>query len=483
MDNDKELTAAEKIAASEQLFKVINSKERWKESVERQLSVAEEVIGNIRDKVEKSGKLIEIAVGSATEHKVTIITTELEFASTIRQTGVEAKILCSVGAGNIRNYQPLKDEKIIITTDNNDRENDSIKVVAAAAEELRAKGAIVHIITPAEKGGFNDIGTIKERLEPALARIAADTGREWKVNRVAAKYRESNPQQVTMFENEIRLLERLAPDSFEKVLSICEQKGLEQATSEAFKTNEDAVSKHMSEALLNFDWRARYPHKKDTEAVKDFYGNEVSSANELLRAVAQDKDVLRYIDKNDEYPDRIEMITGKALETEGIKLADFSNKYTIAAITEEHKLEQPETTAKFFAAATELQKFAEHKTEAMLKVYDGNGMSEAAAFAGSEVKAAIQHKVSNNLCYLEREAMKNNTAVNVWDFNGNNFNNKTDYLLALFEDKQVMKYLEDSSIYKQIKQEQQSKELSQQKEIEQSLVRQKSRGFDFGIGD
>ncbi|MFU7500580.1 MAG: toprim domain-containing protein, partial [Candidatus Tisiphia sp.] len=96
---------------------------------------------------------------------ITIIAEGLETALSVKQALVhdvahqdkEIKILCALGISNIKNYQPLSGEKIIIAADNDGKEAVTNKTIEVAKNELLSKGAFVEIVSPSIVGDFNDI--------------------------------------------------------------------------------------------------------------------------------------------------------------------------------------------------------------------------------------------------------------------------------------------------------------------------------------
>ncbi|XVN41400.1 MAG: AAA family ATPase [Rickettsia endosymbiont of Argas persicus] len=84
--------------------------------------------------------------GNNSASNVTIIAEGLETALSIREAGIKGKILCSLGVSNIRNYEPIKGERIIIAADNDGKDAVSVRTIIKAQEELISKGAIVSII-------------------------------------------------------------------------------------------------------------------------------------------------------------------------------------------------------------------------------------------------------------------------------------------------------------------------------------------------
>ncbi len=121
--------------------------------------------------------------------KITIIAEGVETALSISQAfekeEVNLKILCSLGVGNIKNYPAKEGDKIIIASDN-DVSEVSKKVVANAKKELEEeKGGFVEVVSPKEKGDFNDVlqkyGTnqIREDFKEAIDKHRAKTVEEY----------------------------------------------------------------------------------------------------------------------------------------------------------------------------------------------------------------------------------------------------------------------------------------------------------------
>ena len=110
---------------------------------------------------------------------VTIIAEGVETTLSIAEAGIKGKILCSLGVSNIRNYEPIKGERIIIAADNDGKDAVSVNTVIKAQEELISQGAIVLIIRPPEKGDFNDmlksqgVESINKLIEPEIAKLTA----------------------------------------------------------------------------------------------------------------------------------------------------------------------------------------------------------------------------------------------------------------------------------------------------------------------
>ncbi|MCA0254640.1 MAG: AAA family ATPase, partial [Proteobacteria bacterium] len=109
--------------------------------------------------------------------RITIIAEGLETALSVKQalareqveypdkTTKGMNILCSLGISNIRNYQPMQGEKIIIAADNDGENNITSKTIATAKEELEQRGASVEVVMPSKEGDFNDVLKIDSEQE------------------------------------------------------------------------------------------------------------------------------------------------------------------------------------------------------------------------------------------------------------------------------------------------------------------------------
>ena len=130
-----------------------------------------------------AGSFVEVA-----KHKryngVTIIAEGLETALSIKEAGLEARILCSLGIGNIKNYKLEPYEKIIIAADNDGENSTTNKTINEARNILASSGAEVKIIKPEQIGDFNDllqkdsitgILEIKEAFNPVVSSLMAGT--------------------------------------------------------------------------------------------------------------------------------------------------------------------------------------------------------------------------------------------------------------------------------------------------------------------
>ena len=138
-----------------------------------------------------------VGVYNNEEADITIIAEGLETALSVSQSLREhsniknitygTKTLCSLGISNIKNYSPSKAEKIIIAADNDGENTITTKTIENAKTELQAKGAIVEIVRPEEKGDFNDVlnsgpsgsDKIANIFQPALIRHSTSSLKEY----------------------------------------------------------------------------------------------------------------------------------------------------------------------------------------------------------------------------------------------------------------------------------------------------------------
>ena len=96
--------------------------------------------------------------------KLTIIAEGLETSLSVKQAltndrdvGINIKVLCSLGISNIRNYEPVTGEKIIIAADNDGEASNTKATIDRAKVELESRGSFVEVATPAIEGDFNDL--------------------------------------------------------------------------------------------------------------------------------------------------------------------------------------------------------------------------------------------------------------------------------------------------------------------------------------
>lgn len=117
-------------------------------------------------------------------NNITIIAEGLETALSIHQAGLGARVICSLGVSNIKNYVPKEGEMLIIAADNDGPNSVTNKTIDEASNVL-SQHCPVRIVRPKELGDFNDIlqshsniaGTaiIRDTLVPVLGSLTAKT--------------------------------------------------------------------------------------------------------------------------------------------------------------------------------------------------------------------------------------------------------------------------------------------------------------------
>lgn len=129
-----------------------------------------------------------IAEGLETGLSVKQALSEQSEKGDIRYDNKSIKTLCSLGIGNIKNYDASKGEKIIIAADNDGSSAISVKTIQSAVSSLKEKGAFVEVVRPEKQGDFNDILQDKEHggskeiariFAPSLARHSANSLQEY----------------------------------------------------------------------------------------------------------------------------------------------------------------------------------------------------------------------------------------------------------------------------------------------------------------
>ena len=125
-------------------------------------------IATIDSNFKELTKSESLLIGNNTKHhdhhNLTIIAEGLETALSIKQAGINAKIVCSLGISNIKNYSVRQGEKIIIAADH-DRAAALTNQTISQAQVTLSANAMVRVVRPTQLGDFNDIlqqqGSIK----------------------------------------------------------------------------------------------------------------------------------------------------------------------------------------------------------------------------------------------------------------------------------------------------------------------------------
>ncbi|AFC74902.1 AAA family ATPase [Rickettsia parkeri] len=257
-------------------------------------------------------------------NNVTIIAEGLETSLSIKEAGIKGKILCSLGVSNIRNYEPLKGEKILIAADNDGKDAVSVRTVIKAAEELMRKGAVVAIIQPPEKGDFNDMlksqgaESIKNLIDPEIAKLISDS----KVAALQSSLK-ANDNSKTSFQpiellftklknqdnselshlqqQQIKALAKFGTaENINTALQIYREKGVDSCMLYSQKiciaAIEQKIQKDLQIMKNKFDPNYNLGNNRFSDiVVRDFQGKSHLLPEDYLVAIGKDKQVMQYI--------------------------------------------------------------------------------------------------------------------------------------------------------------------------------------------
>ncbi|KJV80188.1 AAA domain protein [Rickettsia hoogstraalii str. RCCE3] len=275
--------------------------------------------------------------GNNSASNVTIIAEGLETALSIREAGIKGKILCSLGVSNIRNYEPIKGERIIIAADNDGKDAVSVNTVIKAQEELIRQGAVVAIIRPPEKGDFNDMlksqgaESINKLIEPEIAKLtAASKVTELKSSLKASDDRKSQIKSIELLfsklanndNNELNNLQQQqitalvkfgTAENINTALQIYREKGIDSCLLYSYKickaVIEQKIEKDLQIMQNKFDPNYNLGDKRFCDIViYDFQGKSHLVPEDYLNAIGRDKQVMQYINQASEI--------GKVIKTE-----------------------------------------------------------------------------------------------------------------------------------------------------------------------
>nr|WP_041621196.1 toprim domain-containing protein [Orientia tsutsugamushi] len=101
-----------------------------------------------------SESFVRISTLAPHDSPITIITEGVETALSLKQAGINGKIIAAVGIHNFKNYQPFEGEKIIIAADNDGQNSITMNTVDKAKKTLENSGAKVLKVMPTQEGDF-----------------------------------------------------------------------------------------------------------------------------------------------------------------------------------------------------------------------------------------------------------------------------------------------------------------------------------------
>ncbi|WP_040255710.1 MobA/MobL family protein [Rickettsia hoogstraalii] len=272
--------------------------------------------------------------GNNLASNVTVIAEVVETALSIAEAGIKGKILCSLGISNIRNYEPIKGERIIIAADNDGKEAVSVNTVIKAQEELISKGATVSIIRPPEKGDFNDMlksqgaESIRNLLEPEIAKLtAASNVAELKSSLKTNDNRKSQIKSIELLcskfanndNNELNNLQQQqiialakfgTEENINTAIQIYREKGIDSCMLYSNKiciaAIEQKIQKDLQIMKNKFDPNYNLGDKKFSDIViYDFQGKSHLIPEDYLNAIGKDKQVMQYVSPSSEIAQEI----------------------------------------------------------------------------------------------------------------------------------------------------------------------------------
>ncbi len=267
--------------------------------------------------------------GNNSASNVTIIAEGLETTLSIAEAGIKGKMLCSLGVSNIRNYEPIKGERIIIAADNDGKDAVSVNTVIKAQEELIRQGATVAIIRPPEKGDFNDMlksqgaESIDKLIEPEIIKLtAASKATELKSSLKANDNSKSQIKSIELLfskfanndnnglnnlqQQQITALAKFGTaENIDTALQIYREKGIDSCTAYSNKiciaAIEQKIQKDLQIMQNKFDPNYNLGDKKFSDiVVHDFQGKSHLVPEDYLNAIGRDKQVMQYISPSSE---------------------------------------------------------------------------------------------------------------------------------------------------------------------------------------
>ncbi|KJW03826.1 toprim domain protein [Rickettsia argasii T170-B] len=267
--------------------------------------------------------------GNNSASNVTIIAEGLETALSIGEAGIKGKILCSLGVSNIRNYEPIKGERIIIAADNDGKEAVSVRTIIKAQDELISKGATVTIIRPPGKGDFNDMlksqgaESVRNLLEPEIIKLtAASKATELKSSLKANDNSKSQFQSIELLfskmvnndnnglnnlqQQQIQALAKFGTaENINTAIQIYREKGIDSCLLYSNKiciaAIEQKIQKDLQIMKNKFDPNYNLGDKKFSDImIYDFQGKSHLVPEDYLNAIGRDKQVMQYISPSSE---------------------------------------------------------------------------------------------------------------------------------------------------------------------------------------
>lgn len=470
--------------------------------------VKDDTRDNTRDDTRDDNKL----------NRATIIAEGVETALSIQEAGVphNAKILCSLGVSNIKNYTPFKGEKILLCADNDGVGASSLKAIEGARNALEEKGAIVNVVMPKTAGAdFNDVlksdGTkaVHDQVNQALEGLARDNGLDRIVSKITTVCSDAKDEAANaVLSDHLSELKNLAPESLQSILDVCKSegsgKGLE--TIDTILTNTKVQKQQQFASFLNYHTTtlkdiARLNPKIDTKALiehlnhigKDLTPKEAlkvqnSHIDSVLVKSFQDKVIpeLQSISKGFEEA-KNPMDVMKTMQQEKALYSDIEKHYwnlsKVALTKDQHEKfmynavfheDHPEyfkTLERDVSTLSKLDIWHADKITDTLKSESNFFNLEKKIFKGCQDH--ITHEVTKALHHIDEHKSI--------ERDGHKFEDHKSYLEHRINDKDHGHYLTDTQPHKMLKQIYKVEQAKQEQQKELEMDKTMDKGHDMSM--
>lgn len=289
-----------------------------------------------------SGSFVNISNGDekSNPHNITIIAEGIETALSLKQSGIDVRIVCALGISNIKNYVPEDGEQVIIAADN-DGKNDITNNTIDKAYDILSKLSSVSVVRPEHHGDFNDIlqeqdkageAKVREILEPAIKKhVAIIKDIELASQKLNAQYQslEYEIKEAKTVDEALNAISKKVnfyaeldknlkyPYAFPKALASCKEAQLfkedgvfsrmhessKQLLSDGFKSDKDILKElHNTNGLREFNKKldqeveAHSIHKNIADIAKQ--KDEATTAKEVFHLLQKEQEYLAGLQDN-----------------------------------------------------------------------------------------------------------------------------------------------------------------------------------------
>ena len=419
------------------------------------VDIAKRSFGKIAGSFVEVGKVQNTPNGKV---NVTIIAEGLETALSVKQAlandpnnkEIQVKVLCSLGISNIKNYQAVAGEKIIIAADNDGQHAVTSKTIDTAQEELQSKGALVEIVRPEKPGDFNDVlqqntngegeKEIQNAFKGAMTRITETALHQVRIN---GEFDELNK-------------EKAQAKTFEELLPLLVK---EQQLAHKLAKESPAIFDKLAERKLNTDPQVTeslvrersFLVKHDIVPEKNLFKTVQKSNDIALTAKNMFNDCQRHAqstshldearvdtcDKLGKEEDTIKLLKNNKIKYQELApylkdtverrpLEHLTNRLKVYEIAEEHSHKHPEQSQEFKEEMQSLYRFSKLGMEAALKTYEQQGLEKAVSVAKeTNIERVLSHLGSQSDILNSRDKLKGEA-----------------YIAEASKDKIIMKYVD-----------------------------------------